>query len=85
MEGDESPGAFQRLWAGTSIRYAAKVMYDGERFNGFQLQRDRRQPNTRTVQGELEAALQRRFQNRVPVLGASRTDTGVHARGQVRV
>ncbi|KAG7374989.1 pseudouridylate synthase I [Nitzschia inconspicua] len=36
----------------------------------------------RTVQGELEAVLQQRFQRLVKVIGAGRTDAGVHARGQ---
>ena len=40
------------------------------------------QPKFPSVQGELEAALKRRLQYPVRVVGASRTDTGVHARGQ---
>ncbi len=51
--------------------------YDGARFAGWQRQRD-----TRTVQGELEAVLARLCGEHVPVLGAGRTDAGVHARGQ---
>lgn len=51
--------------------------YDGARFAGWQRQRD-----ARTVQGELEAALARLCAAPVPVLGAGRTDAGVHARGQ---
>ena len=33
-------------------------------------------------QGEIEAVLTRRFHRRIPVVGAGRTDSGVHARGQ---
>jgi len=51
--------------------------YDGARFAGWQ-----RQAAARTVQGELEAALERLCRVRVPVVGAGRTDAGVHARGQ---
>jgi tRNA pseudouridine38-40 synthase len=54
------------------------VAYDGAPFSGFARQRDRR-----TVQGELEAALERLAKRPVVTVGAGRTDAGVHARGQV--
>ncbi|HEX7463568.1 MAG TPA: tRNA pseudouridine(38-40) synthase TruA, partial [Actinomycetota bacterium] len=54
------------------------VAYDGTGFRGWARQR-----GLRTVQGVLEAALQR-FLRGVPILSvAGRTDAGVHARGQV--
>ena len=60
-------------------RFRATVEYDGTEFAGFQSQR-----NARTVQGELEAALSRLTGGeRQPVVGAGRTDAGVHATGQV--
>jgi tRNA pseudouridine38-40 synthase len=54
------------------------VAYDGEPFSGFA-----RQPERRTVQAELEAALERLAKGPVTTVGAGRTDAGVHARGQV--
>ena len=59
------------------IRYRARVAYDGSRFHGWQYQ-----PNRRTIQGELEEVLSRRFDRKIRLVGAGRTDTGVHARGQ---
>jgi tRNA pseudouridine38-40 synthase len=64
---------------GTARRFRATVEYDGTEFAGFQLQ-----VGSRTVQGELEAALARLSGGiRQPVMGAGRTDAGVHALGQV--
>lgn len=54
------------------------VEYDGTLFHGFA-----RQEGTRTVQGLLESHLQGLLREPVTVVGASRTDAGVHARGQV--
>jgi tRNA pseudouridine38-40 synthase len=59
-------------------RFMARVEYDGTDFSGFQLQ-----AGARTVQGELEAALERITGARRPVDAAGRTDAGVHASGQV--
>lgn len=42
-----------------------------------------RQPEVRTVQGELEAALSEIFKSEIPTAVAGRTDAGVHALGQV--
>jgi tRNA pseudouridine38-40 synthase len=64
---------------GGSVRYRARVEYDGTEFAGFQAQ-----PGRRTVQGELERALA--YINggeRVRIDAAGRTDAGVHATGQV--
>jgi tRNA pseudouridine38-40 synthase len=53
------------------------VAYDGKRLAGFA-----RQPNVRTVAGELDGAVRSIDPRATVVRGASRTDAGVHARGQ---
>ena len=58
--------------------YRAVIEYDGTALLGFQIQK-----HGRTVQGEIEATLQRLTQTPVRITGAGRTDAGVHARGQV--
>ncbi len=55
-------------------RYLIHLEYDGTDFRGFQYQ-----PGERTVQGEVERCLERITGTRVPVTGAGRTDSGVHA------
>jgi len=54
------------------------LCYDGTDFHGWQ-----RQPEKRTIQGEVEDALARIAQKKINVVGAGRTDAGVHAKGQV--
>lgn len=61
-----------------SLRLQLTVHYDGSGFHGWQFQ-----PDQRTVQGELEAALSRLADSPRAVIGSGRTDTGVHATGQV--
>lgn len=59
-------------------RYRLTVEYDGTAYNGFQAQAD--QP---TVQGALETAIHAFSGERIRIAAAGRTDTGVHATGQV--
>ncbi|MEI6874506.1 MAG: tRNA pseudouridine(38-40) synthase TruA [Spirochaetota bacterium] len=54
------------------------ISYDGTDFGGWQ-----RQINAPTIQGEVEKALARMHGRSIPLYGAGRTDSGVHARGQV--
>jgi len=61
-------------------RCRARVAYDGSGFNGFQVQTGK--SKTRTIQGDLQDVLTKRFNQSIKVVGSGRTDTGVHARGQ---
>lgn len=61
------------------MRYKLTIEYDGSRYSGWQVQKDHR-----SVQGELLAAAAKVFENQqIELYGSGRTDTGVHARGQV--
>ncbi|MFZ0139573.1 MAG: tRNA pseudouridine(38-40) synthase TruA [Aeromicrobium sp.] len=62
------------------MRLRLDLSYDGARFHGWAAQ-----PDTRTVQGEVEAAVATilSLETPVPLTCAGRTDAGVHARGQV--
>lgn len=59
-------------------RYKLTIEYDGRPFTGWQIQAD-----GLTVQGVLTAAVEALSGDRILVQGAGRTDTGVHACGQV--
>ncbi len=58
--------------------YKMTLMYDGTRYYGWE-----HQPGRDTIQGKLEAVLERMCGVPVEVIGAGRTDAGVHARGMV--
>lgn len=60
------------------MRIKIVFSYDGSKFNGFQ-----RQKKDRSVQGEIEKALSKIYDDDIEIKGAGRTDAGVHAIGQV--
>jgi len=58
--------------------YKIILCYDGTDYHGWQ-----KQPNKKTIQGSLEKALTQITKKDIPILGAGRTDAGVHALAQV--
>lgn len=60
------------------MRYKAIVQYDGTNFHGFQTQN-----NLRTIQQEIEQVLLIICKKKITIHSSGRTDTGVHALGQV--
>ncbi|MDE7267317.1 MAG: tRNA pseudouridine(38-40) synthase TruA, partial [Lachnospiraceae bacterium] len=61
-------------------RVMLKVAYDGTNYHGWQLQ-----PNVITIESVLNETLSGLFHEEIKVIGASRTDTGVHALGNIAV
>lgn len=59
-------------------RYKLTIEYDGTNFSGWQIQ-----PDSRTVEEEIEKAFSQILQQPIDLLGQGRTDAGVHAMGQV--
>ncbi len=64
-------------------RHRLTIAYDGTDFHGWQKQEPPQVEPLRTVQGVVEDVLQRVLRQPIILVGASRTDAGVHARGQV--
>lgn len=58
--------------------YKITVSYDGTDYHGWQ-----RQPDKKTIQGAIEEALFPFQEKKISVIGAGRTDAGVHSQGQV--
>ena len=61
-------------------RVMLTVAYDGTNYHGWQIQ-----PNGETIEGILNGCLSELLGERIEVVGASRTDSGVHAMGNVAV
>ena len=60
------------------MRYFITLSYDGTRYHGWQIQ-----PNSDTIQQRLQEALSTLLRQPIEVVGAGRTDTGVHAKMMV--
>ena len=63
-------------------RFRLDLAYDGTDFEGWQNQVRDGKEDGRTIQAEVEKALAVLVKTPVPIVGAGRTDAGVHARGQ---
>lgn len=61
-------------------RIMLTVAYDGTNYHGWQVQ-----PNGETIEGVLNRCLSELLREKIEVIGASRTDSGVHARGNIAV
>lgn len=61
-------------------RIMLTVAYDGTNYHGWQVQ-----PNGETIEGVLNRCLSELLQESIEVIGASRTDSGVHAMGNIAV
>lgn len=61
-------------------RIMLTVAYDGTNYHGWQIQK-----NGETIEGVLNRCLSELLQEKIEVIGASRTDSGVHALGNVAV
>lgn len=59
-------------------RYKLTISYDGTNYSGWQIQ-----PNSPTIQQEIQTVLSRYCRSDVRIVGSGRTDAGVHATGQV--
>tara|TARA_B100001769_G_C22104550_1_gene596574 strand:+ start:1608 stop:2393 length:786 start_codon:yes stop_codon:yes gene_type:complete len=60
------------------MRYVASVEYEGTNFSGWQ-----RQSSARSIQEEIEKSISKITQTSIEIKGAGRTDSGVHALGQI--
>ena len=67
------------VWQVKRLNYKMTVQYDGTRYSGWQ-----RQGNTdNTIQGRIEKTISRLLEEPAEISGSGRTDSGVHALGQV--
>ena len=59
------------------FNYLMRIEYDGTKFVGWQYQK-----NGRSIQEKIEKSLYKIFKKKIRIIGAGRTDKGVHANGQ---
>lgn len=75
----EEYNAVKGVWM-EKKRVRLTVAYDGTNYHGWQIQ-----PNGITIESELTRCLEALFHEKVEIIGASRTDSGVHALGNIAV
>lgn len=56
------------------MRVSVRMSYDGTGYSGWQVQ-----PNSKTIQGDIQDCLATLYQSEIPIIGCGRTDAGVHA------
>ena len=59
------------------FNYLLKIEYNGKNFVGWQTQK-----NGKSIQDEIEKVLKKILKSKIKIIGAGRTDKGVHAFGQ---
>ena len=57
------------------MRFFIDISYDGTNYHGWQIQ-----PNAKTIQDQINKAISTILNQEINVVGAGRTDTGVHAK-----
>lgn len=73
-----APDVRNNIGSETTTKIVLVLEYNGTQYHGFQLQAE-----LPTIQGEIEKAIRGLTGERIRIMTASRTDTGVHAEGQV--
>lgn len=77
---------FKKVWSKkieSEQNILVTISYDGTDFCGWQKQTKAGQETARTVAGELEKALEKIMKKPTTLIGSGRTDSGVHAKGQI--
>ena len=59
------------------MRYFFEISYDGTNYHGWQ-----KQPNSKTIQETIETCFSTILKQKIDIVGAGRTDAGVHAKEQ---
>ena len=60
------------------MRYFFEISYDGTNYHGWQ-----KQPNSKTIQETIETCFSTILKQKIDIVGAGRTDAGVHARKMI--
>ena len=60
------------------MRYFFEITYDGSNYHGWQ-----KQPNSNTIQQTIENCMSTILKQKIDIVGAGRTDAGVHAKEMI--